>query len=382
MPGSTRNSNGNGPSDVWDADRDFEWLLAEEARIAEAVSLQSYDQGGGWEPVQLNDVVDGLQAGYLIGPTPTLMKRTDGVALLYPGQVHGIAGEPESGKGWMVLAEAALRLRARQDVLYLDFEDSPLNIVDRLLRLGAPAPLIKRHLTYVRPEQAFKYLAFRKLLRAAHYSFAVIDGVTDAFELLNLDINDNKDAARFRRTVSVPIAKRGAATVEVDHVTKATDGRGRYAIGAQKKLVGVAVQYKTEVVVHPTRMDPGHVKLHIEKDRHGRIRGYDVSGVIAEVRITPHYDGSVSVLFDQPEQSQGERGDFRPTALMANASQWIAKNPGRSTNDVVASVGGGNRAQRLLAINNLIADEYVRVEPGPRRAHLLHAIKPYTQDFG
>ena len=45
-----------------------------------------------------------------------------------------------------------------------------------------------------------------------------------------------------------PIAAAGAAVVLIDHVAKDKEKRGRYAIGAQHKLAGVAVAYGIEVL--------------------------------------------------------------------------------------------------------------------------------------
>ena len=67
----------------------------------------SFDyQTPSWMPVDLSAVIAGVQSGAIVGPVPTLMSRTDGPCLLYPGEVHSLAGEPESGKGWITLATA------------------------------------------------------------------------------------------------------------------------------------------------------------------------------------------------------------------------------------------------------------------------------------
>jgi hypothetical protein len=50
---------------------------------------------------------------------------------------------------------------------------------------------------------------------------------------------DNDDLATFGRLVSRPIAATGAAAVNLDHQPKATDNRGRYALGGVHKLNGL-----------------------------------------------------------------------------------------------------------------------------------------------
>jgi hypothetical protein len=59
--------------------------------------------------------VAGLLAGDLPEPpAPELLRRTDGNAMFYKGQVNMLFGEPESGKTWVALAavsEALYRVK-------------------------------------------------------------------------------------------------------------------------------------------------------------------------------------------------------------------------------------------------------------------------------
>src|SRR5665811_288715 len=47
-----------------------------------------------WLPVDLSTYLDGSHKPVV----PTLLARTDGVCLLYPGLIHSLHGESESGK--------------------------------------------------------------------------------------------------------------------------------------------------------------------------------------------------------------------------------------------------------------------------------------------
>ena len=51
---------------------------------------------------------------------------------------------------------------------------------------------------------------------------------------------DNDDLATFGRIITRPIAATGAAAVNLDHQPKATDNRGRYALGGVHKLNGMS----------------------------------------------------------------------------------------------------------------------------------------------
>lgn len=62
---------------------------AHEAEASEA-------PGPSWAPVDLAAYLDGTYTP----ETPTMMPRSDGVCLLYPGRTHSFHGESESGNPW------------------------------------------------------------------------------------------------------------------------------------------------------------------------------------------------------------------------------------------------------------------------------------------
>lgn len=331
-----------------------------------------------WQPLDLAAIVAGVQAGEIVGPVPALMLRTDGVPLLYPGEVHSLAGEPESGKGWIALACAAELLRDGARVLLLDFEDAAPNIVTRLLALGAPAAAIVDAFTYVRPDDALQPGTLAQLLDGTPYALAILDGATEAFALLGLDSYANQDVPRFLRTLARPIAATGAAVLLIDHVTKDRETRGRFALGAQHKLAGVTAAYGVDVIDPPSRTTAGRVKLTVHKDRPGHVRGHAAAGVIALVTIAPEDDGrTVTVTLDPPDSST-EDGTFRPTVLMARVSRFVEAAPGVSTRAIREGVRGKHDAKDL-AVELLIAEGWVRVEQdGQARRH--YTVEPFEPD--
>ncbi len=312
-----------------------------------------------WEPVDLGPVVRAVLAGDTVGPAPNLLPRTDGQQLMYPGELHVLAGEPESGKGWIALAEAARLIRDGKDVLYLDFEDTPSNVVGRLIALAAPTRGITRHLTYARPDDPFSEQHVRALVTPAPH-LAIVDGLTEAYALLGLRIKENDDAAHFLRRLARPIAQTGAAVLLIDHVAKDRETRGRFAIGAGHKLAGVAATYLADTIVRPSRTHTGTVKLTLAKDRHGAIPGQ--RGVtIAIATITPRDGGThVTVTLDPPPSDAQADDDspFRPTTLMVRVSDAITEDPGLSRRQVRQRVKGKNDYIDL-ALDLLVSEGYV-----------------------
>ncbi len=62
-----------------------------------------------------------------------------------------------------------------------------------------------------------------------------------------------------------------------------------------------------------SRTGAGLVKLRVDKDRHGHVRGHAQGGVIAMVHITPENGGEfVGVRLEPPQPNVGADGGFRP----------------------------------------------------------------------
>ena len=331
-----------------------------------------------WQPEPLGPIVAGVQAGEIVGPVPAFLARTDGACLLYGGEVHSIFGEPESCKGWITLGAVASILADGDGVLYLDFEDTPASIVTRLLALGADPDAILEHCAYVRPCDPFTAEALTALLDARPHALAVIDGLSEAYALLGLDPYSNADAAKFLAMLPRPIAERGAAVLELDHVVKSRETRGRYAIGAQHKLAGIAAAYSTEVIRQPSRTDAGMVKVKIEKDRHGHVRSHAQGGVIGLAHITPTEDGErVSVTLEPPDSTAGDGESFRPTVIMGRVARYIEDEPGATTRGIREGVRN-NHDTVALALRLLVAEGFVeRREHGG--AHRHYSAHPFDE---
>src|SRR5437867_3466218 len=62
-----------------------------------------------------------LVAGGVI--EPTILRRTDGEALFYPGRLHAVVGESESCKTWFVLMAVVAIVNELGHALIVDFED-------------------------------------------------------------------------------------------------------------------------------------------------------------------------------------------------------------------------------------------------------------------
>lgn len=342
-----------------------------------------------WEPIDLTAVLNGT---YRVEP-PTHMKRTDSAALLYPGKVHALQGEPESGKSLVMQAEIAQILMQGLKALLIDFESDQGTVVDRLRKLGVTPQQIRDNLHYVRPEVSpynltSEYAAWALLL-GNQYTLAVIDGVTEAFAVYGVKSVDNDEVTRWGRDVPRQLAQRtGAAVVVVDHVTKDAESRGRFAIGAQAKMSYLTgASYSVEVVAPIGVGMAGKLAIRVGKDRPGLVRPYggqwrksDRTQEIALAVIDSTTAGQISYTLEPPRSVTDSLKDTKPLELMQAVADAIRDSPNPPSFRSINSAVRGSQYAVKEAIENLIAEGHVRVDTGERNAQRHHLLKPYPEN--
>ncbi|HEY3715132.1 MAG TPA: AAA family ATPase [Jatrophihabitantaceae bacterium] len=332
-----------------------------------------------WRPVDLAAILAGDHE-----PTvPTIGRRDDGRGILYPGRSHTCVGESEAAKSWFAQWIATQELGRGSAVAYLDFEDDAESVTRRLLILGALPDWIAGRFAYISPSEPVTVAGGLRDLEQAlgdlRPSLVVIDGVTEALSLHGLSTNDNDEIARFGRTLIRPITSSGAAALSLDHVTKSTEGRGRYAIGGVHKLN--AVTGAAFVLENVTRFGhglTGKSRLLIAKDRPGRLREHALPGTgdrwwyadfTLDTAQQPDPAGIAS-----PHHSTAP---FHPTTLMAKVSDALAGAPHPLTsNDITARVRGKATDIRT-AIAALVDTGHVEAIAGARGARHHTLVTPY-----
>jgi Bifunctional DNA primase/polymerase, N-terminal/AAA domain len=348
------------------------------------------EDGPSWCPIDLTDLLNGVREPLL----PSLFERSDGQCLLYAGLVHSFHGESESGKSLIIQVECVRLINRGQKVLYLDFESDVASVVARLLDFGGDPLAVADHFRYVqpevRPDSVEERRAWEEVLSGTD-ALAVIDGVTDALGIFGCSTIDNDDVAGWIRTVPKQIAARtGAAVVLIDHVTKDTSTRNRWAIGGQAKMAGLTgAAYTVEVVAPLGRGMGGEVVLKIAKDRPGAVRPHcgsfskrdrtqEAARVIVDSTISPPEVTIAAPLGPAEDAVDGETA-FRPTSLMQRASEVIEQHPQELTKNKVAEKAGGRKKFTLLAVDILYREGYVTSERGRGGHPLYTVVKPYRE---
>lgn len=336
--------------------------------------------GSSWAPTDIAATVAGLLAGTITRPTPTVLTRTDGQALFYPGKVNGTAGASGDGKSLIVQYASAQELQHGETVIYVDLEDDAASVVSRLLAMGVDPDAIRDRFIYITPDEPYSDAArtmLETLVAERCPTLVVLDSTGESLALDGAKPNDDDDVARWFRRLPTALARLGPAVVVIDHMAKADDG-SLSPIGSQRKRAAIGgAQYITAQVRPFSREQAGMVKLICGKDRAGTYRR---GQVVAEITVTPDPEtGAIGLDVAAPEAGDG--ANFRPTFLMERVSRHIEEAGEPLTRNAVRDEVTGNGAAVCKALAVLVDEGYVgRTQDG--QAHRHHHAKPYREAMG
>lgn len=342
-----------------------------------------------WLPVDLGPHLDGTYEP----ETPTLLRRDDDLGLLYPGRVHSIYGESESGKSFVTLLAVLDAVHDSRDALVLDFESDAATVVGRLLSLGLDRDDIAEHVRYVRPDRKpgeADLAAYHQLLEHP-WAVVVVDGLTEALVMWGGVTKDNDAVTAFMRALPRRLARAGAAVVTIDHVAKDKDTRGRFAIGAQAKMAsldGAAYLVEPVEAIAPGRV--GRLEVRVAKDRPGTVRSRsgtwrarDRTQLAATITLDSTVPDAITATVAAPDRAADAPAEwvpFRPTHLMEAVSIYLEAGAEATLRQLRDDIKG-TKAYITLAASTLVDEGYVERISGPRRSYLHRSIKPYREAF-
>jgi hypothetical protein len=318
-----------------------------------------------WEPLNL------AASEYAVDPEPP---HDDYHGLLYAGKRHVVSAPTESLKTLIVLVLVLHAIRAGRVVAVIDFEMGAHATRRLLVDLGATDDELAA-VYYVEPDGPPSAADIEAIVEAK-VELVVLDASMGAFHASGLDDNKRQDVEKFAGTWITPLWQRRVATVVLDHVTKAAEGRGKYAIGSERKVGGVDVHLGLEVVgTTLTRGGLGLVKVRVHKDRPGYLhRPY-----AAEIALVSDTTTHAITWEIRPAAATDTTGHWQPTVLMERVSTYLqSQADGASRNQIEINVKGMSSKHKRQAIDELIAGGYAREEPGARNARLVRSVKPFT----
>lgn len=344
--------------------------------------LDHVERGAVFSPSTL-EVVD--LGPILRGETPDVvpfwLHRNDGHALLYPGKLHDLHGEPSHGKTWVALAAVRHVLESGGAAVYVDFEDTPRGIVGRLIALGVDTELVgdTTRFRYVRPASGLgpaELAQLHAVIAELSPDLVVIDGVANALAADGYDENSNPDVVQWAVTVPRPIAAMGGAVVMLDHVTRDPQGRTRGARGAGAKLAIIdGVSYEVRLGAAFSRRREGFAKIIIAKDREGAVGS--IGETVAHARIVPRDDGARVGLWLEPPPVT-EKGEFKPTGLMARISHHLRDAGTPQGSALIFDIVHGKQAHKRQALALLVFEGFVEEVKEGRRTLYRH-VKTYRE---
>lgn len=342
-------------------------------------------ESGSWTRIE----VDPVLRGEVKVPPATMMRRTDGVGLVYPGRISTFYGEPESLKSWIAIEACRQVLAAGGTALYLDYEDGGVGPTQRLREMAIawgqnPSDYRDRFVSFaVHGPVRSNMHKLVDIVSALSAELVVVDNVNDAMTLDNWDLESNRDVAEFYSAVPRQLTHAGAAVLLIDHVVKGS--RNRWPIGGQAKLAAVdGAAFLVESTKRLSRGNAGSSKVLLAKDRSGQVAAL-AGPKTGGSRTMQH----VATLHAKSWEDQGGTWAVRVTLDPPDAGQLA------STDSVVAMVRflesqtdwvswrnaihkGGGRQANEKALGLLIAQGFVEVRE-ENRARLLRLARTYPE---
>lgn len=177
---------------------------------------------------------------------PSILHRTDDRAFLYPGRTHWLFGGPKTGKTFLALFAAAEVLRAGGHVVYVDYENVPVQLWGHLtVAFGVSAEVMLKQFHYHRAQgpfvpdgedKTYSESLDRAMRKYKHAELIVVDGVNKALQLESLEANNNRDVNEWFDIMPnrLQTAAPNAAVICLDHANHAGN-----LLGSVAKAAGV-----------------------------------------------------------------------------------------------------------------------------------------------
>lgn len=322
------------------------------------------DVSAEWELVSLNALGDQSSVEPVLG-------RQGEVGLVYPGRRHVFSGPQESAKTLVAYAVAIQVIRDGGSIVLLDFEMGPFDARNRLVDLGATKEILEGF-RYVSPETPATEGRIEKLLNLAP-ELVIVDAAAGAYDIQGLDDNKRQDVERFTALYVRPFWKAGIATVVLDHVVKNAEGRGKYAIGSERKVGGADVHLGFEVIAPLSRGNQGLYKVVTHKDRSGYLK----RGTLAEISLvsSPETHAITCTFIPEPERELDK--PWLPTKIMERISTRLEIKFEPVSRQATLDENGGRAEIARQAIDALVRLGYVSETLGPHGAKLLVSVAPF-----
>jgi 5S rRNA maturation endonuclease (ribonuclease M5) len=300
--------------------------------------------------------------------------------LIYIGKRHVIQGEPESGKTWVALVVARAFMERGEVVAWIDTDDLGSPALLAMLRaLGISDETIRDLFAYIQPGEAATPDRLAYLI-ARRPGLVVVDSWDPSVHLQGGDPNKASDINAWADAIQRPIRRAlpEVTLLTLDHLAKASEGRGGYGVGSYRKKAHADVVIELTVKVPVSRHSPGMARIYCRKDRGGHYRR-GPGGAMGLVNFTPDGAGGLSISIDLSDAvAAGGAKAFRPTGYMEKVSRFL-EVAGPSSGNAVESGVGGKAAHKRDALSRLVEEGYAVVDDGPRGSRVYRIERVYRE---
>lgn len=364
---------------VWDNSEDMSWLTIAEPDSPDDDEAHTDDfeaDDNEWQPIDLVAIARQIIDGTYQPTMPTVLDVENGMPLFYKERVNLLFGESGGGKTWIALAAIAATVAVGRRALMIDYEDNPNGIAERLVALGVTLEQM-RNLDYINPTQSMSS-GWEALADTPHvYDLVVLDSTGEAMAAGGVNSNDDGEVAQWFAIVKKFLRLPGKpAVITLDHVPKNQEGQLLFSIGSQRKRAAITgASYRVDTIKEPAKGKDGELKLTVAKDRPGN---RPKNTIACHIEMRSLEGGRLEVVAVHKQPSLTDDGKFRPTGYMQRVSNWLDFHPKASARDIRDGVTGKTTVvNEALAV--LVAEGYVKVEPGPRGASMHTLVRPYSE---
>ncbi len=310
-------------------------------------------------------------------PTPWLT-----APILAAGRITLLYSPGKTGKSLIAMEAAAALATGRpclasdapgqpQHVLYIDQEMTEEDWADRLRDMSygpADEHLLSQHL-HLAQLHAWPPMdtpaggkAVHDAATATRATAVIID---TASKVIAGEENSNDTQQAFYRSTLIPLKREGIAVLVLDHTGKDLE---RGARGGSAKTDNIDLAFEL--------IKRGRDTLTM-RCTHARFR----DPLLDEPTLLHRDTGPLTHRIEHLGLSDEAAGAVRPTTLMERVSRFVQFNPGQSKTSIETAVKGKREYVRL-ALELLVAEQYVKAEAGPNRAVIHHHIRPFDEQQG